>query len=360
MSAPAKTTKILLTDDVVIPVSPSLARVLGICESFILQQLHYWLSKGAHHKDGRHWVYNTQEDWAEKLQAFSKRTIQRAFSSLLEKRLVIVGNYNRRKYDRTIWYTIDYEKLEKYLTEAGITGKLSVPIWQHPYGQIVHMVNANLATPIPEIFPEISSEKSTPEKPKTEQEFDIVKGPTTSAAVTKGILENHQKNKAVKSGAGVPYKNTAHTLEYVWKEVVPTLETSGGCIPAMTMVEKGMLGKMCKAWGTDSEHILPNVLTNWISFTNFVGSTKGIHKMPTAPTIPFLLKFVNEASAFHALHPVQLIAQKMKPKSKIVITKTVKVVQEQAGTKEVVEDSTALVKDEPLATLEDVMKYLKF
>ena len=39
-------------------------------------------------------------------------TIKRAVYSLEKQNLLYVGNYNKAKFDKTKWYSINYEKLE--------------------------------------------------------------------------------------------------------------------------------------------------------------------------------------------------------------------------------------------------------
>ena len=95
-----------------------LAKEIGLNEAIVLNQLHYWIEKnkraGNNYYDGRYWVYNTYEDWQKQdFEYWSVKTIQRIFSKLESIGLVISGNYNKMPMDRTKWYTIDYDKLEK-------------------------------------------------------------------------------------------------------------------------------------------------------------------------------------------------------------------------------------------------------
>lgn len=108
----------LLLDDYPLLVLPSLAAHIGLNESMALQQLHYWIlsnrEKSDHWHEDRCWCYNTYVEWKENNFPFwSVDTIERAFVRLRNKwRLVIVGNFNRMKADRTLWYTIDYDAVE--------------------------------------------------------------------------------------------------------------------------------------------------------------------------------------------------------------------------------------------------------
>lgn len=104
-------------------INTDLAMVLGdLNESIVLNQLNYWLeiNKKANKNfiDGKFWVYNTYSDWRMKdFPYWSEKTIQRAFTRLENKGIVISANYNKSGIDKTKWYTIDYDMLKKIIKE---------------------------------------------------------------------------------------------------------------------------------------------------------------------------------------------------------------------------------------------------
>lgn len=103
----------LLIDDHPIQVLPKLARELGLNEAIFLQQLHYWLnSKSSKKINDRKWIYNTYEDWNKQFPFWSVMTVRRTVTSLIKKKLVVTGNFNKAGFDKTVWYSIDYEELE--------------------------------------------------------------------------------------------------------------------------------------------------------------------------------------------------------------------------------------------------------
>lgn len=102
----------LLIDDYPILVLPTLASEIGLNEAIVLQQMHYWLKKSNHNYDGRHWIYNSFPEWQKHFPFWSVMTIKRAVYSLEKQNLLYVGNYNKAKFDKTKWYSINYEKLE--------------------------------------------------------------------------------------------------------------------------------------------------------------------------------------------------------------------------------------------------------
>ncbi len=52
-------------------------------------------------------------EWQEQFPFWSIMTIRRTFTSLEKKGLLTVGNHNRKGFDKTKWYTINYEALER-------------------------------------------------------------------------------------------------------------------------------------------------------------------------------------------------------------------------------------------------------
>ena len=119
----------LLLDDRPLVIQPKLAELLGdLDEAIILQQIHYWLVKNMNIKDGYSWIYNSAKDWNKQFKWLSEPTLKRKFKSLEDKGLLITGNYNKAKFDRTKWYRIDYDALAemihaKYQNDTTIVSK---------------------------------------------------------------------------------------------------------------------------------------------------------------------------------------------------------------------------------------------
>lgn len=104
----------LLLDDRPLVIQPKLIELLeDPTEAIILQQIHYWLVKNINIKDGYSWVYNSIKDWNKQFKWLSEPTLKRKFKSLEDKGLLITGNYNKAKFDRTKWYRIDYDALDE-------------------------------------------------------------------------------------------------------------------------------------------------------------------------------------------------------------------------------------------------------
>jgi DnaD/phage-associated family protein len=116
----------LLLDEEPLVISPSLAAIVGLNESIVLQQLHYWLERSTHIYEGYKWVYNTYEEWQKQFPFWSESTIRRVITKMEKQELIISGNFNRSKIDKTKWYRINYEKLaqlEQLVDEANSSGQ---------------------------------------------------------------------------------------------------------------------------------------------------------------------------------------------------------------------------------------------
>ena len=112
----------LLINESPLQVLPSLAMAIGLNEAIILQQIHYWVSGGkSHERDGHLWIYNSLPQWGENFPWWSESTIKRALHNLREKGLLIVANFNKAGFDKTLWYRIDYEALAEIETSQSVT-----------------------------------------------------------------------------------------------------------------------------------------------------------------------------------------------------------------------------------------------
>lgn len=104
----------LLINEQPLQCQPSLAAALKSAdEAIVLQQLHYWLSRTNNvQSDGHKWVYNSMADWLKQFPWIQSRArLTRYFEDLEKRGLIITGNFNKAKFDKTKWYRIDYDAL---------------------------------------------------------------------------------------------------------------------------------------------------------------------------------------------------------------------------------------------------------
>lgn len=130
----------LLLDSYPLLVIPELAQAIGLNEAIVLQQVHYWClhseKTGNNFRDGYYWVYNSYREWQQQFPWWSERTIKSIFSRLEHNGLLISGNYNKLRMDRTKWYRIDHDILSTIVSNM-------------PLGKNCPMDNADIAQAIP-------------------------------------------------------------------------------------------------------------------------------------------------------------------------------------------------------------------
>lgn len=115
----------LLTNESPMQLLPSLAGLMGEDCALFTQQLHYLLSHSKNHKEGRYWVYNTLDEWNAHFFWWSKATLRRIISRLKALEIdgeiyhvIISKNLNDCKLVKRLWYTIDYDELERLIPLA--------------------------------------------------------------------------------------------------------------------------------------------------------------------------------------------------------------------------------------------------
>ena len=146
-------------DDKPVMVLPKLAEAIGLNEAIVIQQIHYWLitfqeaNKEEHFRDGRWWIYNSKKEWKDNFPWWSENTIWRSLIALREMGLVITSDeYNKKEYDKTLWYSIDYEKLneieEELITKMGTTryqnGNDPLPKWERQYQRLTQRLHTKI------------------------------------------------------------------------------------------------------------------------------------------------------------------------------------------------------------------------
>lgn len=90
-----------------------IAEIAGINGAVILNNLYFWItnneSKKKNYYDGYYWTYNSAKALKELYPCLTQKQVRTALKKLKDEGLIITGNYNKTKYDRTLWYTITYK-----------------------------------------------------------------------------------------------------------------------------------------------------------------------------------------------------------------------------------------------------------
>lgn len=107
----------ILPNDRCLILGPRLAAKIGLNEAILLQQLQYWIDKSKNLVNGHIWVYRTYDQWAQEFPFWCRRTIASILKNLKEKNLIIIGQFSQDKSDRTIWYRLNKEQVDKLINE---------------------------------------------------------------------------------------------------------------------------------------------------------------------------------------------------------------------------------------------------
>lgn len=319
----------------------------GVCGALLVQQVHHYCllnrNTGKNLKEGIHWCYNTHKQWAEILQGFSVRTIRREIDKLLAMKVLVAGNFNKRRYDKTGWYRLDYDVLCVQI------GKSECPNWPHRSVHFGPIEVSKLAAPIPESSSESNTESSLAvPKPQPEESTKLLtgkvkvkqmsKGPTTSTAIL--------TQSKINIGTHAEPKNSPSALKMLWQQNVPKYNDSVKFMAEMKKLQQGQLSHISKFLGENAGATVLCVIKEWIAFTQFVAAQVGCKTTPDVPQIGFLLKYVGEARSF-ALHQVQLTAPKKVQSPNPQPTKQHK------------EPVQGKPVTEGIATMEDILKWKK-
>jgi len=83
--------------------------------AILLHHFIYWIEFNAradkNFYEGCYWMYQTTESIANHFPYWSKDKIKRLIQRLVDKKILKKSNYNKTKFDRTVWYTVDIKYL---------------------------------------------------------------------------------------------------------------------------------------------------------------------------------------------------------------------------------------------------------
>jgi hypothetical protein len=86
----------------------------GVDEAIVIQNFQFWILKNKagekNQHDGRTWTFNTIKAFETIFPFWSVKQIRRVMKSLVDKEILITGNYNQKGYDQTTWYAFKDEK----------------------------------------------------------------------------------------------------------------------------------------------------------------------------------------------------------------------------------------------------------
>lgn len=102
---------LILNDPHPMRICPELALEIGLNESIVLLQLDYLLriapDDERHWHDGQKWTHQSLTDLQAHFSWWSLPTIGRIISNLKDNELILIENFNRLRFDRTQWFSLN-------------------------------------------------------------------------------------------------------------------------------------------------------------------------------------------------------------------------------------------------------------
>jgi DnaD/phage-associated family protein len=142
----------LLINEPPLQVLPSLAKILDVNKSIILQQIQYWIVTSPHIIEGKRWIYNSYKEWSAQFPWLSPRAVRWHIRDLERDGYLIASEFNRDGRDNTKWYRINYDKLEAVSSTPRVVAKSDTPPVKERHLQV-----AKDDTPLPETTSEITT-----------------------------------------------------------------------------------------------------------------------------------------------------------------------------------------------------------
>jgi hypothetical protein len=183
----------------------------------MISYFRYWISKNKannkHFYDGHYWTYNSMTALSKIMPFWSEKQIRTIINSLIDKGIIIEGNYNKAGYDRTKWYAFADEAAFLDICQ---NGQMEVAKWANG--------NDQMGKPIPVSIP-ISKPIRKKENNKKKESFT----PPSLEEVEEYCKERNNKVDAKqffdyynegnwKDYKGNPIKNWKQKIIAVWEK----------------------------------------------------------------------------------------------------------------------------------------------
>jgi hypothetical protein len=132
---------------------PAVAAQHGVIEAVLIKNFQFWIlhnkRNNRNHFEGRTWTYNSAKALSQAFPYLSAKQIYGAICRLCEAGVMIKGNFNDHKYDRTSWYSFTDES-----------------VWITPEEDLHFPPRENgkprAGEPIPDTLPDSYSDKNPP------------------------------------------------------------------------------------------------------------------------------------------------------------------------------------------------------
>ena len=151
-----------------------IAKDVGVIAAAIFEHIRYWVEQnqasGVNFEDDRYWMYSTIADFQEYFDYLSADQIRRAMRKLIDKSYITTGNYNKRSFDRTTWFTTDIYRDSSHLAKSpNRCGENHKSSWRKTQMEVAKTTNGfgENHKPIPNIETNIETNIEEYNKPLT-------------------------------------------------------------------------------------------------------------------------------------------------------------------------------------------------
>ena len=100
-----------------------LAEKYGVDKAVLLHNIAFWIKKNEasekNYHNGMYWTYNSASAFTKLFPFWKEQKIKRMLQQLEDDGELLSGSYNKRKYDRTKWYTLSVRAISQNLLMDG-------------------------------------------------------------------------------------------------------------------------------------------------------------------------------------------------------------------------------------------------
>jgi hypothetical protein len=183
----------------------------GLGKAIVVNQINYWLElnekSNKNFVDGYYWTHNSYEKWVkEDFPYWSVDTVKRIFLSLEKIGVLVSANYNKWSMDKTKWYRIDYDELQKIIDIVQNQKEKQVAPIESEMRTLVGATCTNRRGNLHQAIPEINNIDYITENINTENIYDVSSEYTSS-------FDDRLYNNLDKIYAPVPQERGEHSSQ---------------------------------------------------------------------------------------------------------------------------------------------------
>jgi len=262
-------------DEILRYFNEQVAMTIGVYEAIIIQQIEYWVKANEKKKinlhDGYYWTFNSIEEWSLQFPFWCEKTTKRLLKKLRDQEYLITTNeYNHRKGDKTLWYRINYDKLNQLsrdsLTPSPIIKNPSDIV--EPKGQVDPNQQDSLTPTQGQVGP-ITGDSLTPTLPIVTNSYEIT---TNSYEVEKKKEEKEYVQAVIRQydeQEFITLDGSLHPGFRIWEMKYKSTYKQRSGAPPVVKIKKvdlpEILEKLEKLWPTCQGQPLINAMNDYLS-----------------------------------------------------------------------------------------------